>query len=56
MPSFRHLVIHLAQGFVPPELHDRAAPRRLPRSELRVSPPLGGLGSVWDFHRIPPYV
>src|ERR1700722_4205040 len=37
---------------LPPELHDRAAPRRLPWSELRVSPPLGGLGRAWEFHRI----
>jgi hypothetical protein len=35
-----------------PELHDRAAPVRLPRSELRESPPLGGLGRAGNFHRI----
>jgi hypothetical protein len=40
---------------VPPELHDRAAPRRLPRSELRASPPLGdgeGCGISTEFLRM----
>jgi hypothetical protein len=50
--------VALLCGAIPPGVRQRIAScyNRLPQSELRESPPLGGLGRAWDFHRISHHV